>query len=147
MVDQKSSKSSIARHQFPGMNRTMTLRPHQKDAVWRCLSSGNTLLAHAVGAGIFAVDAASAKSRSRAWRPTQTPATCHRVATSIQSFDACHQAPVKELGRLCQLEARIHIVSFVEVETESPRCGTRRCRRCFLHATEAIAYRRHHRNH
>ena len=36
---------------FPGMNQTITLRPHQKDAVWRGMSSGNTLLAHAVGAG------------------------------------------------------------------------------------------------
>jgi len=36
---------------FPGMNRTITLHPHQKDAIWRVMSSGNTLLAHAVGAG------------------------------------------------------------------------------------------------
>jgi Type III restriction enzyme, res subunit len=36
---------------FPGMNQTIELRPHQKDAVWRGMSSGNTLLAHAVGAG------------------------------------------------------------------------------------------------
>src|SRR5579862_3446597 len=36
---------------FPGMNRTITLRPHQTAAVWRGMSSGNTLLAHAVGAG------------------------------------------------------------------------------------------------
>ena len=36
---------------FPGMNQTITLRRHQKDAVWRGMSSGNTLLAHAVGAG------------------------------------------------------------------------------------------------
>jgi N12 class adenine-specific DNA methylase len=36
---------------FPGMNRTITLNPHQKDAVWRGMSGGNTLLAHAVGAG------------------------------------------------------------------------------------------------
>ncbi len=36
---------------FPGMNRTIRLRPHQNDAVWRGMSSGNTLLAHAVGAG------------------------------------------------------------------------------------------------
>src|SRR5439155_26542019 len=36
---------------FPGLNRTLTLRPHQVDAVWRGMSSGNTLLAHAVGAG------------------------------------------------------------------------------------------------
>jgi len=36
---------------FPGMNQTIHLRPHQNDAVWRCMSSGNTLLAHVVGAG------------------------------------------------------------------------------------------------
>ncbi len=36
---------------FPGMNQALSLRPHQKDAVWRGMSSGNTLLAHAVGAG------------------------------------------------------------------------------------------------
>jgi N12 class adenine-specific DNA methylase len=36
---------------FPGMNRALTLRPHQNDAVWRGMSSGNTLLAHTVGAG------------------------------------------------------------------------------------------------
>lgn len=36
---------------FPGMNRTLSLRPHQLDAVWRGMSSGNTLLAHTVGAG------------------------------------------------------------------------------------------------
>jgi hypothetical protein len=36
---------------FPGMNQTIRLRPHQKDAVWRGMSSGNTLLAHCVGAG------------------------------------------------------------------------------------------------
>lgn len=36
---------------FPGMNQTVALRPHQKDAVWRGMSSGNTLLAHVVGSG------------------------------------------------------------------------------------------------
>src|SRR6266478_4258395 len=33
------------------MNQTINLRPHQLDAVWRGMSGGNTLLAHAVGAG------------------------------------------------------------------------------------------------
>jgi hypothetical protein len=37
--------------EFPGMNRTIELRPHQTDAVWRGMTSGNTLLAHCVGAG------------------------------------------------------------------------------------------------
>jgi N12 class adenine-specific DNA methylase len=36
---------------FPGLNQTIQLRPHQKDAVWRGMSGGNTLLAHVVGAG------------------------------------------------------------------------------------------------
>ena len=36
---------------FPGMSRGVELRQHQKDAVWRGMSGGNTLLAHAVGAG------------------------------------------------------------------------------------------------
>ena len=36
---------------FPGKSAAITLRPHQANAVWRCMSGGNTLLAHAVGAG------------------------------------------------------------------------------------------------
>jgi N12 class adenine-specific DNA methylase len=36
---------------FPGMNQTIRLRAHQSDAIWRGMSSGNTLLAHVVGAG------------------------------------------------------------------------------------------------
>jgi len=31
---------------FPGMNQALSLRQYQKDAVWRGMSSGNTLLAH-----------------------------------------------------------------------------------------------------
>jgi N12 class adenine-specific DNA methylase len=47
---------------FPGMNPHVTLRPHQQDAVWRIMSSGNTLLAHAVGAGkTFTMAAAGMK--------------------------------------------------------------------------------------
>lgn len=36
---------------FPGMNPQIKLRPHQLDAVARCISGNNTLLAHVVGAG------------------------------------------------------------------------------------------------
>ena len=36
---------------FDGMNQSIQLRKHQKDAVARILYNGNTLLAHAVGAG------------------------------------------------------------------------------------------------
>ncbi|HEX5270781.1 MAG TPA: DEAD/DEAH box helicase family protein, partial [Gemmataceae bacterium] len=44
---------------FPGMNQAITLRKHQRDAVWRMMSGGNTLLAHAVGAGKTNVCAAA----------------------------------------------------------------------------------------
>ncbi len=37
--------------EFPAMNTTVTLHSHQKDAVWRGMCGGNTLLAHVVGAG------------------------------------------------------------------------------------------------
>ena len=36
---------------FPGMIKAIELRQHQKDGVWRCMTGGNTLLAHVVGAG------------------------------------------------------------------------------------------------
>ncbi|MFO0967861.1 MAG: DEAD/DEAH box helicase family protein [Gemmataceae bacterium] len=36
---------------FPGMNQTLRLRAHQRDAIWRCMTAGNTLLAQTVGAG------------------------------------------------------------------------------------------------
>ena len=45
---------------FPGMSQAITLRQHQKDAVWRGMSAGNTLLAHAVGAGKSYLMAATA---------------------------------------------------------------------------------------
>lgn len=36
---------------IPGLNVKYKLRPHQKNAVWRVVQGGNTLLAHVVGAG------------------------------------------------------------------------------------------------
>jgi N12 class adenine-specific DNA methylase len=48
------------------MNQTLTLRPHQKDAVWRGMSSGNTLLAHVVGAGKTFTMAATGMKRKQA---------------------------------------------------------------------------------
>ncbi|MEZ6104461.1 MAG: DEAD/DEAH box helicase family protein [Pirellulaceae bacterium] len=50
--------------EFSGMNQTIQLRPYQKDAIWRIMSSGNTLLAHAVGAGkTFTMAAAGMKMK------------------------------------------------------------------------------------
>src|SRR5712691_7424841 len=49
---------------FPGMTPHITLYPHQHDAVWRIMSSGNTLLAHTVGAGkTYAMAAAGMKMK------------------------------------------------------------------------------------
>ncbi|MBA4066545.1 MAG: helicase [Isosphaera sp.] len=49
---------------FPGMNQTVRLRPHQTAAVWRGMTAGNTLLAHAVGAGkTFTMAATGMKMR------------------------------------------------------------------------------------
>jgi N12 class adenine-specific DNA methylase len=36
---------------FPGLSQNVQLRQHQRDAVWRGMSTGNTLLAHVVAAG------------------------------------------------------------------------------------------------
>jgi N12 class adenine-specific DNA methylase len=36
---------------FPGMNPLIKLRPHQKDAIWRTVTTGNVLYAHEVGTG------------------------------------------------------------------------------------------------
>jgi N12 class adenine-specific DNA methylase/predicted RNA methylase len=57
--------------EFPGMNRTITLDPHQKDAVWRGMSSGNTLLAHCVGAGKTFTMAATGMKRKQAGLSTK----------------------------------------------------------------------------
>lgn len=48
---------------FPGMNPEITLRPHQRNAVARILFGGNTLVAHAVGAGKTIVMGAAAMEK------------------------------------------------------------------------------------
>jgi N12 class adenine-specific DNA methylase len=51
--------------EFPGMNHCIQLREHQVDAVWRGMSSGNTLLGHVVGAGkTFTMAATGMKLRA-----------------------------------------------------------------------------------
>src|SRR3989442_4944874 len=57
---------------FPGMNQTIALQPHQKAAVWRVMSSGNTLLAHAVGAGKTYARAAAGSRMKQAGIITKT---------------------------------------------------------------------------
>ncbi len=36
---------------FPGMSKAFEPRSHQADVAWRCMTGGNTLIAHTVGAG------------------------------------------------------------------------------------------------
>ncbi|MBW4651698.1 MAG: DEAD/DEAH box helicase family protein [Kaiparowitsia implicata GSE-PSE-MK54-09C] len=49
---------------LPGANPTIQFRPHQKNAIWRTLQEGNTLLAHCVGAGkTFAMIASAMEGR------------------------------------------------------------------------------------
>lgn len=49
---------------FPGKNAAITLRPHQKNVVWRMLQRVNTLIAHCVGAGkTFEMQAAGMEMR------------------------------------------------------------------------------------
>ncbi|MFO0966437.1 MAG: DEAD/DEAH box helicase family protein [Gemmataceae bacterium] len=52
--------------EFPGMSHAFRLRPHQKAAVWRGMSNGNTLLAHVVGAGKTACMAATGMKMKQA---------------------------------------------------------------------------------
>jgi hypothetical protein len=57
-----ASAGRVVKHEEDGMNQTITLATHQRDAVWRIMSGGNTLLAHAVGAGkTFVMSAAGMK--------------------------------------------------------------------------------------
>src|SRR5436189_5709120 len=48
------------------MNQTIRLRAHQRDAIWRCMTAGNTLLAQAVGAGKTFTMAASGMKMKQA---------------------------------------------------------------------------------
>ena len=52
---------------FPGMSAEWQekLRPHQRDAVWRSVQNGNTLLAHVVGSGKTATMIASGQEMRR----------------------------------------------------------------------------------
>jgi N12 class adenine-specific DNA methylase len=50
---------------LPGLSAAFTPHGHQRDAVWRVVSTGNTLLAHAVGAGKTATMVIAAMEQRR----------------------------------------------------------------------------------
>ena len=61
LVDRKYDGSHLT---FPGMNAGLTMRPNQKNGIWRSLVGGNTLLAHVVGAGkTFTIVASAMEGR------------------------------------------------------------------------------------
>jgi len=51
---------------FPGMSKAFEPRQHQVDVAWRCMSAGNTLIAHTVGAGKTGAMAMSAMKMKQA---------------------------------------------------------------------------------
>jgi N12 class adenine-specific DNA methylase len=68
---------------LPGFSRCFELHPHQKDAIWRVVQSGNTGLFHVVGAGKTAVCVASRAWSCAGWASSTSPAmwcptTCWR---------------------------------------------------------------------
>ena len=77
------------------MNQTIQLRPHQDDAVWRGMSSGNTLLAHCVGAGKTFTMAATGMKMKQAGLITKpmyvVPNTCW--SNSPASSCSCTRMP------------------------------------------------------
>ena len=50
---------------LPGLNPDFATRQHRKDAVWRIIQNGNTLLAHAVGSGKTATMIAAGMEQKR----------------------------------------------------------------------------------
>lgn len=80
---------------FPGMNPEITLRPHQRNAVARILFGGNTLVAHAVGAGKTIVMGAAAMEKKRL-------GLCNEVAR-LSTLRSAHNAQIYELQDLVSI--------------------------------------------
>ena len=70
------------------MNPEITLRPHQRNAVARILFGGNTLVAHAVGAGKTIVMGAAAMEKKR-------------LGLVQQDHDRRAQSPDEQIGSNC----------------------------------------------
>jgi N12 class adenine-specific DNA methylase len=67
---------------LPGMSKVLTPAAHQKNAIWRILVSGNTLLAHAVGAGKSLEMIAAAMELKRLGKARKP---CHAVPNHLLS--------------------------------------------------------------
>ncbi len=77
---------------FPGMSQTFELRQHRKDAVWRIMSGGNTLLAHHVGGGKSAVQAAAAMKMKEAGLVRKVMCVCpnHLLEQYAREFQSVY---------------------------------------------------------
>ncbi len=90
--------NNIVPRQFDGQHITtaispsITLRPHQKSAVWRIVQTGNTYLAHAVGAGKTLEMAVAAVEMRRLgqWRKPLLAVPNHMLAQFAGEFRAAY---------------------------------------------------------
>ena len=108
------------------MNQTFTLRQHQKDGVWRGMSSGNTLLAHCVGAGKSALMAATAMKMKQAGliKKPLIAVPNHLLEQFAREFQHTYQSRQKAafvhedyMKRLAELRDRLRVaLSGVEME-------------------------------
>ena len=73
---------------LPGASNVITLRAHQKRAIWRIICTGNTYLAHCVGAGKTFVLAAAVMEQKRLGLVTKPimPVPSHCLAQASREF-------------------------------------------------------------
>jgi len=73
---------------LPGASNVITLRAHQKRAIWRIVCTGNTYLAHCVGAGKTFVLAAAVMEQKRLGLVTKPimPVPSHCLAQASREF-------------------------------------------------------------
>lgn len=96
--DYNDQFNNIVPRKFDGSHITtaispeIKLRPHQKNAVWRILQTGNTYLAHAVGAGKTLEMACAAMEMRRfgLWRKPMIVVPNHMLAQFAGEFRAAY---------------------------------------------------------
>lgn len=79
-------------HITTAISPSITLRPHQKNAVWRILQTGNTYLAHAVGAGktLEMATAAMEMRRLGFWKKPMQVVPNHMLSQFAAEFRAAY---------------------------------------------------------
>ncbi len=87
---------------LPGASGVITLRAHQKRAIWRIVCTGNTYLAHCVGAGKTFVLAAAVMEQKRLGLVSKPimPVPSHCLAQASREFS--HVAWSRRVGAITQ---------------------------------------------